>query len=107
MHVPALYGVSVNYSGNCLHDEHTSGNICKLLPDFKHKLCESMTLVPLIRISTLIFCEHDACTILPASVGLALAHPNQINRWMDKSSDPRVEIIKTSLTYCVIQLVQC
>ena len=34
MHVLALYGVSVNYSGNCLHDEHASGGICKLSPDF-------------------------------------------------------------------------
>ena len=34
MYVPALYGVSVNYSGNYLHDEYTSGGICKLSPDF-------------------------------------------------------------------------
>ena len=31
MYIPALYGMSVNYSGNRLHDEHTSGSICKLL----------------------------------------------------------------------------
>ena len=23
------------------------------------------------------FCEHDTCTILPASVGLTQAHPNK------------------------------
>ena len=34
MCVPALYGVSVKYSGICLHDEHTSGGIYKLSPDF-------------------------------------------------------------------------
>ena len=34
MQVSALHGVSVDYSGNCLHDEHTSGCICKLSPEF-------------------------------------------------------------------------
>ena len=78
MYVLALYGVSVNYSGNCLYDEHTSRSICKLSLDFDINFCEHIMLVYIINPHFHIdFCEHDAHTNLPTSVGLAQAHPNK------------------------------
>ena len=71
MHIPTLYGMSVNYSGNCLCDEafvsYAAFNLI-LNVDF----CERMTISDLY--FQVNFCEHNVHTIPPTSVGLAVLH---------------------------------
>jgi len=55
------YGVSVNYTGNSSCDERTYQPYMECHPYFH-----------------VYFCERDARTMLPASVGLAQARPNKV-----------------------------
>ena len=85
MHVLVLYGASVNYYGNCLRAEHTSGSIVHVSqqPIFKRKLLwthDACTINPYFHLD---LCERDNRTILPATVGLLLAWQMYIeNLWM-------------------------
>ena len=67
--------MSVNYSGNCLCDEHTYRKNCKLSPTLNANFCESMTLIPLLCISTQIFANVILVQFFPLVWGLLRLAP--------------------------------
>jgi len=82
MYITALYGASVNYTGNnslcdeCTYQPYVCGASVNLTGDSSCDECMYQPYMERHPYFHVDFCEHDVRTILLASVGLTQACPN-------------------------------